>query len=118
MSGPIEYGNAHPHKLRLFASGGAALSADERTIAFSTLDHSIVTSPLNDNGPILTQKREFANRDRANWSPRVPVVLTSEGIVLGGTASGEVPIISTEGQSPEKRGDMSVIRHGEPTSRK
>lgn len=85
------------------------MSADKRSIAISTLDHSIVTYPLDKDGPILKSKKEFSTRDQTKWSPVVPVAMTSSGLTVGGTGKGEVPIICTGSDA----GEMSRIRHGE-----
>lgn len=93
-------------------SGRATLSADKSSLAISTLDHSIVTYPLDKNGPILKMKKEHATRDRTKWSPMVLVAVTSSGLTLGGTGMGEVPIIHTGSDG----GEMSLIRHGKCSS--
>lgn len=68
-----------------------------------------MTYPLDHNGPILAQKREYANPQRVPQFPIVPVAMTDDGLALGGTTMGEVPIVSTDTQGEER----SLIRHGE-----
>ncbi|CAE6506378.1 unnamed protein product [Rhizoctonia solani] len=93
--------------------GRVSLSIDERMIIFSTLDRSVVTYPMNDDGPVLTGKKEYANGDRDNCSLIVPVAMTQDGFLLTGTALGEVSII--EIKDGANQGNNTVIRHADDT---
>ncbi|KAG8714016.1 hypothetical protein FRC08_012483, partial [Ceratobasidium sp. 394] len=88
--------------------GWAVLASDEKSLAVSTLDQTIALYALGEDGPILTSMKEYPYSDSANYSPIVPIASTPNGLTLGGTASGELPVI--EGT----RGDVSIMRHEEP----
>ncbi|EUC67077.1 DnaK family protein, partial [Rhizoctonia solani AG-3 Rhs1AP] len=93
--------------------GRASLSIDRRMIIFSTLDRSVVTYPLNDDGPVLTGKKEYASGDRDTCSIVVPVEITPDGFLLTGTTLGEVSIIEVGDESSQ--GNSTVIRHADET---
>ncbi|KAG8679258.1 hypothetical protein FRC08_017100 [Ceratobasidium sp. 394] len=88
--------------------GRASLASDKKSIAVSTLDQTIAIYALGEDGPILTSMKEFHYSDSANYSPIVPIALTPGGLTLGGTASGELPVIKGA------QDDVSLMRHEEP----
>ncbi|KAG9099107.1 hypothetical protein FS749_002123, partial [Ceratobasidium sp. UAMH 11750] len=75
--------------------GRAALTPDGKSIAILTLDHTIVVYALGREGPILASMKEFPYHDSTDYTPIVPVASTSNGLTLGGTTCGEVPMIET-----------------------
>ncbi|KAG8765809.1 hypothetical protein FRC12_007279 [Ceratobasidium sp. 428] len=85
--------------------GRAVLTADDKALAVSTLDRTIVLYDLGDDGPVLTTMREFPYNDDADYSPIVPVASTPGGLTLGGTTCGELPVIDGHG------GNVSLMRH-------
>ncbi|KAG8680958.1 hypothetical protein FRC08_015941, partial [Ceratobasidium sp. 394] len=85
--------------------GRASLTGDQKSIVVSTLDHSIATYTLGNDGPNLSSFKEYPYKDVEDLSLVVPVASTSDGITLGGTTYGEVPMI--EGTN----GELSLIRH-------
>lgn len=50
--------------------------------------------------------KEYQYEHNDSFTPTLPVAFTPDGLALGGTASGGIPMIE-----PEK-GDVSMIRHG------
>ncbi|KAG8717680.1 hypothetical protein FRC09_013889 [Ceratobasidium sp. 395] len=88
--------------------GRASLANDEKSIVVSTLDHTIATYAIGDDGPILSSLKEYPYSDAEDFSPVVPVASTPDGLTLGGTTHGEVPMIGGT------NGGMSLIRHEEP----
>ncbi|KAG8773329.1 hypothetical protein FRC12_002573 [Ceratobasidium sp. 428] len=88
--------------------GRASLSSDEKSIVVSTLDHTIATYAIGSEGPILSSLKEYPYSDVDDFSPVVPVASTPDGLTLGGTTHGEVPMIGGT------NGGMSLIRHEEP----
>ncbi|KAG9096566.1 hypothetical protein FRC06_008529 [Ceratobasidium sp. 370] len=97
------------HNHNVCRIGRAALGSDGRSIAVSTLDHAIVTYTLGREGPILASMKEFPYQDSAKYTPIVPIASTLDGLTLGGTASGQVPMIETG------NGVMSLMRHESKT---
>ncbi|KAG8723178.1 hypothetical protein FRC09_004424, partial [Ceratobasidium sp. 395] len=87
--------------------GRASLANDEKSIVVSTLDHTIATYAIGGDGPILSSLKEYPYSDADDFSPVVPVASTPDGLTLGGTTHGEVPMIGGI------NGGMSLIRHGE-----
>ncbi|KAG8701760.1 hypothetical protein FRC08_003913 [Ceratobasidium sp. 394] len=87
--------------------GRAALAADEKSLAVSTLDRAIAIYALGDDGPILTSMKEFPYEDSTDYSPVVPIASTSNGLTLGGTGCRELPVIRGT------QDDMSLMRHEE-----
>jgi hypothetical protein len=83
------------------------LSPDEKSIAISTLDQSIVTYPLSDEGPVIEGMKEFTAVQLEEAAPIVPVGLTSEGHILGGSTTGDVSVISAESC------ELSSLSHSE-----
>ncbi|KAG8698616.1 hypothetical protein FRC08_005803 [Ceratobasidium sp. 394] len=75
--------------------GSAMISFDERFIAISSLDQSIVTYTLGPGGPVVHEQREFPFHERTEYRPIVPIALTSNNLIFKGTASGEVPILDS-----------------------
>ncbi|KAG8786171.1 hypothetical protein FRC12_016836 [Ceratobasidium sp. 428] len=88
--------------------GRATLTTDEKAIAISTLDHTIAIYALGDNGPITASMKEYPYDYKDEFSPIVPIASTQDGLTLGGTTCGELPVIENE------RGDISLMRHEEP----
>ncbi|KAG8732660.1 hypothetical protein FRC10_000780, partial [Ceratobasidium sp. 414] len=87
--------------------GRASLASNQKSIVISTLDHSIATYALGSDGPNLSSLKEYPYKDVEDLSLIVPVASTSDGVTLGGTTHGEVPMV--EGAS----GELSLIRHEE-----
>ncbi|KAG8708534.1 hypothetical protein FRC09_001208, partial [Ceratobasidium sp. 395] len=87
--------------------GRATLTTDEKSIAISTLDHTIAIYSLGDNGPITASMKEYPYDYKDEFSPIVPIASTQDGLTLGGTTCGELPVIEGE------RGDISLMRHEE-----
>ncbi|KAG9094638.1 hypothetical protein FS749_012085 [Ceratobasidium sp. UAMH 11750] len=85
--------------------GCVILSPNQKFLAISTLDHTIVLYALGRNGPLLESMQEFPYEDSASINPIVPVAFPSDGLVLASTACGEVPMI----QSTD--GEMSLLHH-------
>ncbi|KAG8716874.1 hypothetical protein FRC08_008616 [Ceratobasidium sp. 394] len=86
--------------------GSVSLSPDEKSIAVSTLDHSIVFYALGGDGPLLESMREFPYNNSGKITPIVPIAFTADGLTLGGTACGEVATIYSS------VGEISMMRHG------
>ncbi|KAG8782799.1 hypothetical protein FRC12_020409 [Ceratobasidium sp. 428] len=87
--------------------GRATLAADKKSLAVSTLDRTITTYRLGIDGPILGSMKVFPYEDDADYSPIVPVASTPDGLMLGGTTRGEVPMVQGS------KGDVSLIQHEE-----
>ncbi|KAG9076179.1 hypothetical protein FRC06_009654, partial [Ceratobasidium sp. 370] len=94
------------------SSMSATISSDERFIAISSLDQSIVTYPLGPDGPVLLDQREFPFREQTEYSPIVPIALTSNNLIFKGTASRDVPVLdSTNGpMAPIHLGAKRIVR--------
>ncbi|KAG8779703.1 hypothetical protein FRC12_023934 [Ceratobasidium sp. 428] len=92
--------------------GSATISSDERFIAISSLDQSIVTYPLGPNGPVIRDQREFLFHEQTEYSPIVPIALTSGNLIFKGTASGDVPVLdSLHGPlAPIQLGAKRIVR--------
>ncbi|KAG8791223.1 ATPase with role in protein import into the ER [Ceratobasidium sp. 428] len=88
--------------------GRASLADDQKSVVVSTLDHSIAIYALGSNGPNLSSLKEYPYQDVEDLSLVVPVASTSDGITLGGTTHGNVPMIRGSAH-----GEMSLIRHEE-----
>ncbi|KAG8707105.1 hypothetical protein FRC09_002026, partial [Ceratobasidium sp. 395] len=89
--------------------GSIALAPDEKSIAVSTLDRAIVTYALDNDGPVLASMKEFNFEDNAETTPAVPVAFTRDGLMLAGTACGDVIVVQAAD------GEMSAMRHEEVT---
>ncbi|KAF8594169.1 hypothetical protein BDV93DRAFT_565699 [Ceratobasidium sp. AG-I] len=76
--------------------GSATVSSDGLTIAISTLEQSIVTYLLQDDGPISTSKVEFGYKEKTDYRPIVLIALTANNLVMKGTTSGDVPILDCQ----------------------
>ncbi|KAG9082961.1 hypothetical protein FS749_006430 [Ceratobasidium sp. UAMH 11750] len=94
-------------KLLMLFRGHAVLAADGKSIAVSTLDHTIAMYALGNDGPILSSLKEFPYNDRDDYTPIVPIASTSDGLTLGGMARGEIPMIEGE------KNKMSLMHHEE-----
>ncbi|KAG8716028.1 hypothetical protein FRC09_016102 [Ceratobasidium sp. 395] len=92
--------------------GSAMISSDERLVAIASLDQSIVTYPLGPNGPILRDQREFAFREQSEYSPIVPIALTSSNLIFKGTATGDVPVLDSMNgpMAPIQLGAKRIVR--------
>ncbi|KAG8681394.1 hypothetical protein FRC08_015668, partial [Ceratobasidium sp. 394] len=78
---------------RTCSVGSIALSSDESFVAISTLEQSIVTYALSADGPILESKAEVGLNEDTKFRPIVPIAVTSNNLVMKGTASeGVIPI--------------------------
>ncbi|KAG8735821.1 hypothetical protein FRC10_010108, partial [Ceratobasidium sp. 414] len=101
-----------PKGMNVSSIGSATISSDERFIAISSLDQSIVTYPLGPGGPLLHEQREFPFHEQTDYSPIVPIALTSNNLIFKGTASGDIPILdSTNGpMAPIHLGARRIIR--------
>ncbi|KAG8728615.1 hypothetical protein FRC11_010603, partial [Ceratobasidium sp. 423] len=75
--------------------GDGLITPNGGTLAISTLDQTVVTYPLDENGPILAEKREYTNPERVSQYPVVPIGITQDGLAFGGTTRGQVPVILT-----------------------
>ncbi|KAG9084933.1 hypothetical protein FRC06_003830, partial [Ceratobasidium sp. 370] len=85
--------------------GRAALTTDEKSIAVSTLDHSIAIYTLADDGPVLASMREFPYSEGSGYAPVVPIASTADGLTLGGTPHGELPMVENNGT------EVSLMHH-------
>ncbi|KAG8719468.1 hypothetical protein FRC09_011087 [Ceratobasidium sp. 395] len=88
--------------------GRASLADDQKSVVVSTLDHSIAIYKLGSNGPNLSSLKEYPYEDVEDLSLVVPVASTSDGLTLGGTTHGNVPVVRGGAH-----GEMSLIRHEE-----
>ena len=61
---------------------------------------------MSDQGPLLASMTEYKTDANADWLPIVPVAFTAGGLAIGGTASGNVPLVEA------KNGEVSLIQHG------
>ncbi|KAG8706329.1 hypothetical protein FRC11_008324, partial [Ceratobasidium sp. 423] len=75
--------------------GAAAVSLTRQFIAISTLENSIVTYALKENGPALDTKQEGIYQETIGYRPALPIVITPSGLIMKGTASSEIPIIDS-----------------------
>ncbi|KAG8723647.1 hypothetical protein FRC09_002368 [Ceratobasidium sp. 395] len=87
--------------------GYAALGSDQKSMVVSTLDQSMAVYTLGSDGPQLSSFKEFKSPEPTNISIVLPVVSTSDGMILGGTTHGMVPVIEDINGNP----DMYYIRH-------
>ncbi|KAG9092498.1 hypothetical protein FRC06_011903 [Ceratobasidium sp. 370] len=92
--------------------GSATISSDEQFIAISSLEQSIVTYPLGPGGPVLQEQREFPFRERTEYSPIVPIALTTGNLIFKGTASGDVPVLDSMNgpMTPIHLGTKRIVR--------
>ncbi|KAG9094899.1 hypothetical protein FS749_011577 [Ceratobasidium sp. UAMH 11750] len=92
--------------------GQARLSPDHQTLSISTLDQSIVTYAMGDNGPILDSAREFPLQVPLAYNPILPVAHSSLDLVLGGTSIGNIPIVKSSRAAVPRlhQGDGHLIR--------
>ncbi|KAG8735076.1 hypothetical protein FRC10_011012 [Ceratobasidium sp. 414] len=74
-------------------SGDVSLSADERFIAMTTLDQSVVTYPMSHDGPSIEEINIYEFPEKSRESPTLPVALTPSNLVLSGTAVGDVAVV-------------------------
>ncbi|KAG8683750.1 hypothetical protein FRC11_013124, partial [Ceratobasidium sp. 423] len=86
--------------------GSGSITSDGGTLAISTLDQTLVTYSLDENGPILAEKREYINPEPVSQYPVVPAGITEDGLAFGGTTKGQVLVISMH-----KKNDHTLIQH-------
>ncbi|KAG8754884.1 ATPase with role in protein import into the ER [Ceratobasidium sp. 423] len=75
--------------------GSATIPPSERFIAIATLDNSIVTYSLGEGGPDIDTQFDIKSQELTNYRPVLPIVSTSSGLVLKGTAVGDIDILDT-----------------------
>ncbi|KAG8702732.1 hypothetical protein FRC11_011233, partial [Ceratobasidium sp. 423] len=73
----------------------ATIPPSERFIAIATLDNSIVTYSLGEGGPDIATHFEAKSQELTNYRPVLPIVSTSSGLVLKGTAVGDIDVLDT-----------------------
>ncbi|KAG8764764.1 hypothetical protein FRC12_007903 [Ceratobasidium sp. 428] len=76
--------------------GHAALGHDQKSIVVSTLDQSMAVYTLGSDGPQLSSFKEYKCLETSGPSVALPVVSTSDGMILGGTTHGLVPVIDSD----------------------
>ncbi|KAF8594995.1 hypothetical protein BDV93DRAFT_515350 [Ceratobasidium sp. AG-I] len=94
LPGNYMYTDAHNPGVK--PMGDAVVSADQQSIAISTLYQTAMIYPLTDSGPVVSRGAEYSLRERSGYSPAVPIALTANNILLKGTATGEVWVLSSE----------------------
>ncbi|KAG9097332.1 hypothetical protein FS749_006574, partial [Ceratobasidium sp. UAMH 11750] len=101
-----------PKAVNVSSIGSATIASDERFITISSLDQSIVTYALGPSGPVLHEQQEFPFHEQTDYSPIVPIALTSNNLIFKGTASGDIPILdSTNGpMAPIHLGAKRIVR--------
>ncbi|KAG8687607.1 hypothetical protein FRC08_011886 [Ceratobasidium sp. 394] len=97
-----------PKAVNVSSIGSATISSNERFIAISSLDQSIVTYALGPSSPVLHEQREFPFHKRTDYSPIVPIALMSNNLIF----KGDVPILdSTNGpMAPIQLGAKRIVR--------
>ncbi|QRV74462.1 WD40 domain-containing protein [Ceratobasidium sp. AG-Ba] len=95
------------HNHNVCRIGSVTLSPDKKSIAISALDRCIITYELSDGGPLLESMKEHPYEDISGTCPIVPIAFTSDGVIIGGTACGDVPMINDGGVT-------TLIHHERP----
>ncbi|KDN33764.1 hypothetical protein RSAG8_13139, partial [Rhizoctonia solani AG-8 WAC10335] len=77
--------------------GQVRLAPNQDRVSIATLDQSAVIYQMSDNGPILESAEPYPMQVALPENPVLPIAHTSTDLVLGGTSSGDIPIIKSDG---------------------
>ncbi|KAG9076531.1 hypothetical protein FS749_011698 [Ceratobasidium sp. UAMH 11750] len=87
--------------------GSVTISLDESFVAISTLQQSIVTYSLSEDGLILDSKVEIGFKEGTEYRPILPIAFTSNNLIMKGTTSeGVIPIFDPN------TGTSASLNHG------
>ncbi|KAG8714229.1 hypothetical protein FRC11_009326, partial [Ceratobasidium sp. 423] len=79
--------------------GSAAISSSEGFIAIATLDQLLTTYTLREGGPVIESRFETGFQDSTNYRPVLPIVSTSNDIILKGTSTGDIEVFEPKTRS-------------------
>ncbi|CAE6457461.1 unnamed protein product [Rhizoctonia solani] len=77
--------------------GQVRLAPNQERVSIATLDQSAVIYRMSDNGPILESAEPYPLQVPLPENPVLPIAYTSTDLVLGGTSSGDIPVIKSDG---------------------
>ncbi|KAG8688850.1 hypothetical protein FRC11_004664 [Ceratobasidium sp. 423] len=77
--------------------GQVRLAPNQERVSIATLDQSAVIYQMSDNGPILESAEPYPLQVPLPENPVLPIAYTSTDLVLGGTSSGDIPVIKSDG---------------------